>query len=137
MIAFNDIRALANLNSQIKVAGPLGFEPRQAEPKSAVLPLHYGPIVCESNGGTTLPQRRRGADGANRSRYAPIPGGPRRFKPRIRHGSSTLSAHREASRRTPHLEERIMVEPGVRMSRQLSSRSRSAGPDTAPPCGAL
>ena len=37
--------------------GPLGFEPRLTDPKSAVLPLDEGPVACEvldNNGGRAL-----------------------------------------------------------------------------------
>ena len=34
------------------LAGVLGFEPRQADPESAVLPLHYTPLKGRSGSGT-------------------------------------------------------------------------------------
>ena len=47
------------LKSPSRMAGALGFEPRQADPESAVLPLHYAPVKKRLDSGTRIQSRER------------------------------------------------------------------------------
>src|SRR5262245_53322203 len=65
------------------MAGALGFEPRQADPESAVLPLHYAPVkkrFCSGTGPILCAHRTNatGIPGGAPGLAPPLPR-PRRF----------------------------------------------------------
>ena len=137
-------------------ATPPGFEPGQREPKSLVLPLHYGVVAgrlslligsrakatpCAARtGGRTPGWAASGRVTVRGSALPPrpVPGKPLRHQHLLpiapaRSGSSTRSATRQTSRRTPLARGSVRI---LRGSRGLSSsppdgfRGRSVAPDS-------